>query len=88
MTNFVNHTKIRQRKGQAIVEFMGFICVIVLAMVGFFMRDYIRNAISGRMQQDMGRTFGVEQHDAASTTSLTRSVAHTIILDPFEGDNF
>lgn len=73
-------------KGQAIVEYAGLIFLITLVLVCIGMAGYLRNAIMGKMHQDMDSTFGVEQYDqGTSSTTLQRRVDHKVRVNYFGG---
>ena len=57
-------------KGQAVLEFAGLICLVLLAFFALSMQEYLKNAIASRMKDNMGRTFGEEQYRPHTDTEL------------------
>ena len=54
-------------KGQASLEYIGLIGIVVLALFALSMQDYFKRAIMGKLRQDVSGTFGTEQYHGSNT---------------------
>lgn len=65
-------------KGQAVLEYIGLIGLVVLAFFALSMQDYFKRAMQGKLRQDITGLFGSEQYYGTSTTmDLDQSIIET-----------
>lgn len=79
-----NSKRIRYSKGQAVLDYTAMLVIIALALIAIALGGTFKAALMGKMQAEMGRTFGSEEYDGGAPRSFsTREAKHTIIVNPF-----
>jgi len=83
MKTFKIYNRIQEKNGQAVIEYTALLVIVALALLGIMMGGYFRSALMGRMQSEMGRTFGTEEYKSGTSPTQTRTVTTRMFVNPF-----